>query len=696
MGVVYKARDPKINRMVALKTITTDVADNPDLLQRFFREGQFLASLEHPNIATIYEMGEEGGTPFIAMAYVDGQTLAEVIARRLPIPLFLKLEYAIQACRAFDYAHKRGIIHRDIKPGNIMLSKQGTVKVLDFGIARVLETSHTRPGILMGTFAYMGPEVYHGEPADARSDIFSFGVVLFELICYSKPFPGENPANLMTSICLEEPRRLREIMPDSPPELDSLVERMLLKPVSERVQSMEDLLLDLEPICKSLQAETVAQLIAKSRELIQQEEFSQARDLLRQALQVDFTNAQARGLLGKVDTALKKKLLRPQAQQLVENGSSSLKDGKLDEARALANSALELDSAFEPAQELLAKIQLEASRAKLLNEKLQAARQRLAEGLLDEVDALLAPILEREATNRQALLLQEQVLEERSRRQKLHRLVQNMQRARILWTDQKYEECINLLTGLQVEFPDEEDIRKLMEAAREDRAEQHRRHTLEEARNLLAARRYGECEELLAGLRTEFPNDDEIPKLLEALREDQARQRKGERLAEARNLLTSRRHEESITVLSELGKEFPGDDDEIAKLLHVVREDQEKQRRLQGVADARNLLAARRYEDCNTLLVSLQKQFPEDNTILELVEALREDQAQERKLTALAEARNLKGSKRYEEALSLLNVLEKDFSGDEDISKLRELVQDEWAEQRMLESLAEARDLLSS
>jgi eukaryotic-like serine/threonine-protein kinase len=695
MGVVYKARHPKINMLVALKTITTSVADNPELLQRFYREGQALGALQHPNIATIYDMGEDEGLPFIAMEYVDGQTLGEIIAHRAPIALYLKLDYAIQACRALDYAHKRGIIHRDIKPGNVMVSKLGAVKVVDFGIARVLETSHTKSGIIMGTFAYMPPEVYHGEHADARSDIFSFGILLYELICYSKPFPGENPASFMQSICLQDPKPLRQTAPDCPAELDSVVEKMLLKPVADRYQTMEDLLLDLEPICRMLQAETVAELIAQSRALIEQEEFSQARDILRQVQQLDFGNTTARAMLVKVDAALKKKLARPKVEQFVEIGIASLESGKLDEALALANSALELDSTFVPAQELQRNAGQEISRARFINEKLQAAKQRLAEGLLDEVESLLAPVLEQDPANRQALSLQEAALEERSRRQKLRRLLENMQQARVLWTNQKYDECIDLLTGLEKEFPEEEDIRKLMETAREDRAEQRRQRILEEVRNLLAARRYSACEEALAGLQKEFPNDDGIPKLLETVREDQARQRKIERLADARNLLASKRHEESIALLAELGKEFPNDD-EIEKFVKIVHEDQDKQRRQQGVAEARNLLAARRYEDCNALLAGLQKQFPDDDTILELVADAREEQARQRKIERLAHARNLLGSKHHDESLALLAELGKEFANDYEVEKLVKIIREDQAKQRRLQGLVEARTLLAA
>jgi serine/threonine-protein kinase len=282
MGVVYKARDPIINRLVALKVIKANVADNPALLERFYREAQSAGSLQHPNIVTIYEMGEEAGIPFIAIQLVDGQNLGNLIAQRASIPLSLKLVYAVEACSAFAYAHKQGIVHRDIKPGNVMVSKDGTVKVVDFGIARVLENSRTQTGMLIGTFAYMPPEVFNGEHADERSDIFSFGVLLYELFAYKHPFPGDIPASLMQSICLKEPIPLHQVAPDCPPELEAVVHRALVKTVADRTQSMEDLLLELDPICKGLQEQTSADLVAQARGLIQQSEFTRARELLLQ------------------------------------------------------------------------------------------------------------------------------------------------------------------------------------------------------------------------------------------------------------------------------------------------------------------------------------------------------------------------------------------------------------------------------
>ena len=270
---------------------------------------------QHPNIVTIYDMGEEQKLPYIAMELIEGESLDQVIQRRTTLSVTLKIAYALQACRAFDYAHKRGIVHRDIKPGNVLVTRDGVVKVVDFGIARVLDTSKTQTGMLIGTFAYMSPEQYHGEHADERSDIWSFGVLLYELLCYQRPFVGETPARLMHSICSQEPQRVCERATDCPPEIDAIVAKLLRKSALDRFQSMEDLFLELEPVHKALQAKAEMRRInrPKSRTFWGKTSTHMARELLRESLKIDSANAQARALLEKANAELKRLLTRPKS-----------------------------------------------------------------------------------------------------------------------------------------------------------------------------------------------------------------------------------------------------------------------------------------------------------------------------------------------------------------------------------------------
>ncbi len=191
MGVVFKARDPLIGRLVALKTIALAASQSEDLRERFYREAQAAGGVQHPNIVTVYEMGEEDGVPFIAMEYLEGESLDAALSKNTQIPLAQKLGYVVQVCRALSYAHQHGIVHRDIKPGNIMVTRDGTVKVVDFGIARMMDTSKTQTGVLLGTLAYMSPQLVKGERADERSDIWAAGVVCYELFAGLKPFDGE-------------------------------------------------------------------------------------------------------------------------------------------------------------------------------------------------------------------------------------------------------------------------------------------------------------------------------------------------------------------------------------------------------------------------------------------------------------------------------------------------------------------------
>ena len=704
-GIVYRARDPIINRAVALKTITSAVADNPNLLARFYREAQAAGSLQHSNIVTIYDMGDADGTPFIAMELVDGPNLDDLVARQATLPLALKLAYGAQACRAFDYAHKRGIIHRDIKPGNVMVNQEGVVKVVDFGIARVLEASKTQTGTLIGTFSYMAPELFHGEHATERSDIWSFGVLLYELLSYTQPFSGQSPAALMQSICLHEPPPLREVLPECPEDLESLVHRTLRKSAAERVQSMEDLLVELEPICRRLQAETMAELTAQAGRLIDQEEFASAHELLRQALQVDGANAVARGLAEKANAGMKRLAVRSEVQQHLEKARALMEAGRPEEAGVEMETAVRLDSQFAPARELHQEVQQQIKRFRLANEYLQAARQHLVEAMPEEAEAVLRKVREVDPSNRQLPALEEQLLQEKERRRRRLRLAEGLQQARVLWGRRDHRKCLELLAALEKEFPGEEDVVRLLETTREDQAEQNKQERLSRARDLLVARRYEECIAELTRLQQDFPSEDEARRLLETARKDQAEQNKREKLAEARSLLSARRHEECIALLTRLQRELDVlDNGEVSRLLETAREDQAEQERKHKLAAARDLLAAQRFADALALLDSLLAHDPGDSAVLKLrTRAQREQEMQVRSESLQREwetLRKLVSERDYSQVVSRAEDLLRRFPGETDLVRLVEFARNQQAElekeQRLRSSVDQVKELLQA
>ena len=367
--------------------------------------------------------------------------------------------------------------------------------------------------------------------------------------------------------------------------------RMLQKSANDRFQSMEDVLIELDPIWKGLQSGTMKELVERSRELVDQHEYSQAREFLRQALQVDSANTQARNLLEKVNAELKRIVIRPKAQECVQKGKALLQDGKLQEAKAEVEAALHLDSAFEPAQELQKQVQHRLDRLQLIAEWLQSSRQRLAEGLLEEARALLARVLEAEPGHEEAHALQLQVAEEIGERERRLRLLEGMQRGRTLWTQQSFAECIELLTELQKAFPDEDEVGKLLETVREDQADHHKQQRLGEARRLLAAQQFEACIRILTELKKEDSAELEIGKLLQAAGEGQAEQDKQRALPEARLLLAKKRYDDCITLLREMQERFPKEAD-IEKLLSAAGEDKAEEEKHQKLEEARSLLTS--------------------------------------------------------------------------------------------------------
>jgi serine/threonine-protein kinase len=244
MGIVYRAFDPLLQRVVAVKLIANLEAGD-EVRERFFREARAAGQLSHKNIITIHDLGEHEGQPFLAMEYLEGQDLQHRMASKAPMSIARKIELAIEICEGVEYAHDHGVIHRDIKPANIFLTSAGRVKILDFGLARLITSELTNSNMMMGTLNYMAPEQVRGERADHRSDIFSTGVVLYELFGGRKAFEGDSFGATLYKILEEVPPPLRTLDANLPPELEAVVEQALEKPRESRYPHMSDMLRDL-------------------------------------------------------------------------------------------------------------------------------------------------------------------------------------------------------------------------------------------------------------------------------------------------------------------------------------------------------------------------------------------------------------------------------------------------------------------
>src|SRR6266851_4142461 len=254
MGEVYRARDTRLDRVVAIKVLPPHLADRSEPCERFEREARTIASLNHPHICVLHDIGQQDGTDYLVMEYLEGETLAQRLHKG-SLPLGQVLQYAIEISDALDKAHRKGVTHRDLKPGNIMLTKSGT-KLLDFSLAKLKQEAApanvslsdlptavdplTAQGSIVGTLQYMAPEQLEGKEVDARTDIFAFGAVVYEMVSGKKAFEGKNQASLIAKILETNPPPISSLQPMTPVALDRVVKKCLAKDPERRWQAASD------------------------------------------------------------------------------------------------------------------------------------------------------------------------------------------------------------------------------------------------------------------------------------------------------------------------------------------------------------------------------------------------------------------------------------------------------------------------
>jgi serine/threonine-protein kinase len=363
MGIVYKAFDPLMEREVAIKVLSERVFGLPEIKERFYREARSAGQLSHENITIFHDLGETEGKPYIVMEYLPGTDLRAIIKNKTELSLKQKLHFAAQICRGLAYSHSRNIIHRDVKPENIRILDDGKVKIMDFGIAKPTTSTMTQTGTVMGTPFYMSPEQIKGRHVDHRSDIFSFGVLLFELITYKLPFPGDSPTTVSYKIVHEKPEPIDNNSIDNISEVREIILKCLAKEPENRYQGLAEIARDLENVSRQIEAaegtrraEEVRQfekLVAESKRFLAKKNFSKALELAEKAANLTSKRTTEFELIQQIKEEEERERQRRESENRLKAASKWISSREFERALGELQALLDADPQNTEAAKLL-------------------------------------------------------------------------------------------------------------------------------------------------------------------------------------------------------------------------------------------------------------------------------------------------------------------------------------------------------
>jgi eukaryotic-like serine/threonine-protein kinase len=669
MGVIYKAVDPGIGRIVAIKMITGAFADDPELLHRFYREAQSVGNLQHPNIVTIYDLGVEDGSPYLVMEFLEGESLDALIRTRRAMSLEEKLDIVVQVCEGVGYAHKHNIVHRDIKPANVMLLQDGRVKIFDFGIARIGDRM-TLPGQIMGSFQYMSPEQINGGNVDERSDIFSIGVLLYELITAKLPFEGKDTGETLLKIIHDAPPPLNRFLTGYPADLDEIMQRVLAKDREQRFQAAEDLAFELAHVHEKLRRERLNEYLAAAETARAAGQLSRAKEQLLQLLKIDRQNVRANDMLREVQQEIQRQQRSEQVRELQSEAEKAVTRGELAEALVFLDRAVELDKTNSEIVRLRDLVRENKARSDRIRELLQRAEIARETGDLDEASRAVeeAVVIDEKSTEVRAL--QAAISREIAERNKQLKLQKYIGDARKQISARRFTAALELLKEAELidsAFP---GLQELTGLALSGQQQERRRRDLErltiEIEDALNRSDYDQASAKAVEGLSSYPDDRGLKKL-KAVAEKEIAAREKRRYVEetislAQKLLKEGKADAALVTLQEALEKYPAELG-LQSMLALVRENIERERieqkKSECIQKAREAIRRRDFGEAISLLQATRQELQSSDfdDLLQSAQDEAASHAQRQRVDSVAEqAHRLNSEEKYEEAIQLLEA----------------------------------------
>jgi serine/threonine-protein kinase len=668
MGVVYRGIDKQIGREVAIKTLTEGYMRDPGMLARFYEEARRTGRLKHPNIVTVYDLGDDHGTPYIVMECIEGEPLDKMIRSGASLSMADRLGIMEEVCSALGYAHRNHVIHRDVKPANIFVQPDGTAKLLDFGIARLekrdQDQSMTRTGNIIGTVPYMAPERLLNQTVDGRSDIFATGVVLFQLLTGEMPFTGEDTA-LMQKILNEPHPSLSSIDKKLPASLEMIVDRALAKNPDDRYSTAEEMASDLTAAIAELQNEQIGELVTEARRLVDETEFTRARSVLHRVLRIDSKHGEARRLLGEIQAHLTQRQRDERVQQIRRQAEDAIAGNQFDQGLLAVESGLELDAANPELMKLQAKARKEKERQNRLNELQRQVDSARRKGDLKGAIQAAEEARKADQTNPRIVALCNSLAKEAELAQKHAQAKVLLGSARGEINFRRYSEAIDLLKQVEQLDPTNPEIPLLRKDANSGMEQARRREAIaqleEEVATASTLEQLQKAARSIKDAMASLPSEAALFRLNaqvdRQIKEQENRQAVEELIQACRDL----EPREALDLVRKARQRMPEEERLIsleALLADRFRLQAVEERQGDYLSRARDALKGGRYADAVRILEACQAEGIAAGETLSLLEFARNEEAAHRRQselrTNLAHAQMLIADEAFEEAIEFL------------------------------------------